>query len=187
MRLATTLLAGLLLLPAPLALAQAPPGKVTSVKGRIVDPTTNQGVPSVLIKMTNFADTSDVKKATTKDDGTFEIADLGVHSYRLEASRVGYAPLKQVIRVTEKNQNLGILQLTPEAVNVTGVTVTESPAPAAQKADTTEFRASAVKTSRDATAEDLVQKMPGVTMEGGQVKAHGEDVQKVMVNGRPLF
>jgi hypothetical protein len=188
MRLASTLLAALLLLPAPVgAQAPAPPGKATSVKGRLVDPTTNQGVPSALVKLTSFADTTDVRKTTTKDDGTFEILDLGVHSYRLEASRVGYATLKQVIRVTDKNQNLGLLQLTPEAVNISGVTVTESPAPAAQKADTTEFRASAVKTSKDATAEELVQKMPGVTMENGQIKAHGENVQQVLVNGRPFF
>jgi hypothetical protein len=188
MRLAPTLLAALLLLPVP-ALAQAPAaaGKATSVKGRLVDPTTNQGVPAALVKMINFADTADVRKATTKDDGSFEIPDLGVHSYRLEASRVGYSTLKQVIRVTDKNQNLGLLQLTPEAVNISGVTVTESPAPAAQHADTTEFRASAVKTSKDATAEELVQKMPGVTMENGQVKAHGETVQQVLVNGRPFF
>src|SRR4029077_13258710 len=72
-------------------------------------------------------------------------------------------------------------------VNVSGVTITESPAPAAQHDDTTEFRASAVKTSKDATAEELVQKMPGVTMENGQVKAHGENVQQVLVNGRPFF
>jgi hypothetical protein len=139
------------------------------------------------VKLTKFTDTTDVRRATAKDDGTFEIGGLGVHSYRLEASRVGYAVLKQVIRVTERNQNLGVLQMTPEAVNIAGVTVTESPAPATQKADTTEFRAGAVKTSRDATAEDLVQKLPGVTVEGGQVKAQGENVQQVLVNGRPFF
>ena len=66
MRLATTLLAACLLPPGP-AHAQAPasPGKVTSVKGRLVDPTNNQGVPAALVKMINFADTSDVKKTTT--------------------------------------------------------------------------------------------------------------------------
>jgi hypothetical protein len=181
MRFARTLLATLLL-PA-LAHAQV----VTSIKGKFVDPTNNQPVPTVAVKLTSFADTSDVKRVTAKDDGTFEITGLGVHSYRLEASRVGYAVLKQVLRVTEKNQNLGLLQMTPEAVNIAGVTVTESPAPAAQKADTTEFRASAVKTNKDATAEELVQKMPGVTVENGQVKAQGENVQQVLVNGRPFF
>ena len=183
MRLGTALFAALLL--PTLALAQAP--VVTSIKGKFVDPTSNQPVPSVAVKLTSFSDTSDVKRVTAKDDGTFEITGLGVHSYRLEASRVGYAVLKQVLRVTEKNQNLGVLQMTPEAVDIAGVTVTESPAPAAQKADTTEFRASAVKVSKDATAEDLVQKMPGVTVENGQVKAQGENVQNVLVNGRPFF
>ncbi|MCE9628020.1 MAG: outer membrane beta-barrel protein, partial [Candidatus Eisenbacteria bacterium] len=181
MRLASTLLAALLLLPS-LALAQ-----VTSIKGRFLDPTTNAPVPQVAVKLTSFADSADVKKVTAKDDGTFEVTGLGVHSYRLEATRVGYSPLKQIIRVSEANQNLGVLQLMPEAVNIAGVTVTESPSPAIQKADTTEFRASAVKTGKDATAEDLVQKMPGVTLEGGQVKAQGENVQQVLVNGRPFF
>ena len=189
MRLAILLLAGLLL--PGLARAQAPatppPAKATSVKGRLVDPTTRQGVPGASVKMTNFADTSDVKKATAKDDGSFEVTGLSVHSYRLEATRVGYMPLKVVIRVTEMNQALGLIQMTPEAVKVPGVTVTESPAPAAQHGDTTEFRASAVKTNKDATAEELVQKMPGVTMENGQIKAHGENVQQVLVNGKPFF
>ena len=189
MRLAILMLAGLLL--PGLARAQAPatppPAKATSVKGRLVDPTTRQGVPGASVKMTNFADTSDVKKATAKDDGSFEVTGLSVHSYRLEATRVGYMPLKVVIRVTEMNQALGLIQMTPEAVKVPGVTVTESPAPAAQHGDTTEFRASAVKTNKDATAEELVQKMPGVTMENGQIKAHGENVQQVLVNGKPFF
>jgi hypothetical protein len=195
MRLGTTppllLLLSSLLLTAP-ARAQAPApaapaGPVTSLKGKFVDPTTNQPVPGVSAKLTNFADTSDVKRLTAKDDGTFEFTGLGVHSYRLEAMRLGYATLRQVIRVTKLHQEGGLFQMTPEAVPVGGITVTESPAPAAIRADTTEFRASAVKTSKDATAEELVQKMPGVTMENGQIKAHGENVQNVLVNGRPFF
>ena len=181
MRLGITVVAAILLFP---TLAQA---QVTSLKGKFVDPTNNTAVAGVQVKLTNFADTSDVHRLTAKDDGTFEITGLSVHSYRLEGTRVGYATLRQVIRVTQRGQNAGVLQMTPEAVNIAGVTVTESPAPAIQKADTTEFRASAVKTSKDATAEDLVQKMPGVTLENGQVKAHGENVQQVLVNGRPFF
>ncbi len=181
MRLGSLLLAAFLLLP---GMAR---GQSTSLKGKFVDPTNGAVVQGVQVKLTNFSDTADVKLLTARDDGTFEITGLGVHSYRLEATRMGYAPLKQVIRVTAMGQNAGVLQMVLEAVNIAGVTVTESPAPAIQKADTTEFRASAVKTSKDATAEDLVQKMPGVTLENGQVKAQGENVQNVLVNGRPFF
>ena len=158
-----------------------------SVKGRFVDPNTNAPVAQVAVKMTSFADSADVKRTNSKEDGSFEVTGLGAHSYRLEATRVGHAPLKQVIRVTQAGQNLGVLQMVSEAVNIAGITITESPAPAIQKADTTEFRASAVKTNRDATAEELVQKMPGVTVENGQVKTNGENVQQVLVNGRPFF
>lgn len=176
------LLAGLLLLLPALSHAQA-----TSLRGKFQDASTQAVVPGVQVKLTDMADTSDVHRATAKDDGTFEILGLGIHSYRLEATRLGYAPLRTIIRVTKKDQDAGVLALTAESVPVGGITVTESPAPAVQKADTTEYRASAVKTQRDATAEDLVQKLPGVTMEGGQIKAQGEAVRQVLVNGRPFF
>ena len=191
------LLAGLLLIaPAP-SQAQEPtaPGTgppattapVTSLRGKFQDPLTQAAVPGVLVKLTSMADTSDVHHATSKDDGTFEITGLGVHSYRLEATRLGYAPLRTILRLTKKDQDAGVLAMTAESVPIPGITVTESPAPAVQKADTTEYRAGAVKTQKDATAEDLVQKLPGVTMENGQVKAQGEPVRQVLVNGRPFF
>jgi outer membrane receptor protein involved in Fe transport len=182
MRLGSVLLAAFMLATVSPALAQ-----VTSLKGKFMDPTTNTAVAGVSVKLTSFADTADVRRVTGKDDGTFDLVGLGVHSYRLEGTRLGYAVLKQIIRVTKAGQDAGVLQMTPEAVNIAGVTVTESPAPAIQKADTTEFRASAVKINKDATAEELVQKMPGVTLENGQVKAQGENVQQVLVNGRPFF
>lgn len=180
---AILLAAALLLLPA-LAHAQA---DTTSLKGKFQDSGSRAAVPGVQVRLVNLADTSDVRRITARDDGSFEIIGLAVHSYRLEATRLGYAPLRQIIRVTRRNQDAGVLALAPESVPVGGITVTESPAPAVQKGDTTEYRAGAVKTHKDATAEELVQKLPGVTMEGGQIKAQGEQVQNVLVNGRPFF
>ncbi len=184
------LLAGLLLMFPALSHAQDAtqvPAQVTSLRGRFQDPTMQAAVAGVQVKLTNMADTTDVRRAIAKDDGTFEITGLGVHSYRLEASRLGFAPLKTIIRVTKRDQDAGVFALTTESVPVSGITVSESPPPAVQKADTTEYSAGAVKTHKDATAEDLVQKLPGITVEGGQVKAQGENVQQVLVNGRPFF
>src|SRR5262249_2970016 len=126
-------------------------------------------------------------RATAKDDGSFEITGLAVHSYKLEATRLGYAPLTQVIRVTKAGQDAGVLAMTPEAIPVGGLTVRESPAPAVQKGAPTQSDAGAVKITRDATAEDLVQKMPGVPMENGQMKAQGKTVQQVLVNGKQFM
>ncbi len=175
-------LVGLLLLMPMVVHAQA-----ASLRGKFVDVTSNTVVPGVQVKLTSFADSADVHRATAKDDGTFEVTGLGLHAYRLEATRLGFEPLKIVIRVASAKQDAGTIGLTPEAVNLKGVTITASPAPAVIRNDTTEFRASAVKTNKDATAEELVQKMPGVTVENGQVKTNGEQVQQVLVNGKPFF
>ena len=90
------LFAGLLLMVPALSHAQdrAPvPAQATSLRGRFRDPTTQAAVAGVQVKLTNMADTTDVRRATAKDDGTFEVTLLGVHSYRLETSRLGFAPL----------------------------------------------------------------------------------------------
>ena len=172
-------------------LAQSPPATapstVTSLRGKLLDSITRAPVSGAQVKLSRMSDSTDTHQFTTPDSGTFAFVNLGVHSYQLEATRLGYAPLKIVIRVTKKDQDAGVIALTPESVPISGVTVRESPPPAVQKGDTTEFRAQAVKTSRDATAEELVQKLPGVTVENGTVKANGEQVQNVLVNGRPFF
>ena len=56
-----------------------------------------------------------------------------------------------------------------------------------QKGDTSEMNAANYKVNPDATAEDLVRKMPGVTSSNGQVQAQGEQVKKVLVDGKPFF
>ena len=56
-----------------------------------------------------------------------------------------------------------------------------------QKGDTTQFNAAAFKTNPDATAEDLLKKMPGVTSGNDGVKVNGETVKKVLVDGKPFF
>jgi len=182
MRRTAILLAALALLVPALAFAQA-----GGLKGRLTDLSTKAAVPGVAVRLTAESDTSFVRRVTAKDDGTFAFTGLPFQSYRLEATRLGYAPLRKTFAVTKADQDAGVLALTPQSVPVSGITVTESPAPAVVREDTTEFRASAVKVHRDATAEDLVQKMPGVTVENGQVKAQGEQVQNVLVNGRPFF
>lgn len=182
MRRIATLLAALPLLLPALAHSQS-----AGLKGRFADGATKAAVPGVAVRLTAESDTSFVRRLTAKDDGTFAFTGLPMQRYRLEATRLGYAPLRQVIAVARADQDAGVLALTPQSVPVAGITVTESPAPAVVREDTTEFRASAVKINKDATAEELVQKMPGVTLENGQVKAQGEQVRNVLVNGRPFF
>lgn len=56
-----------------------------------------------------------------------------------------------------------------------------------QKNDTVEYNASQYKVNQDATAENLITKMPGITNENGTIKAQGEEVKKVTVDGQDFF
>src|SRR5262245_10224612 len=87
---------------ASLLLASTAHAQDASLKGKFQDGTTRSPISGVQLKLTNFADSADVHRATAGDNGAFQIEGLGVHSYRLEATRLGYAPLTIVIRVTQK-------------------------------------------------------------------------------------
>lgn len=58
---------------------------------------------------------------------------------------------------------------------------------ATQKGDSLIYNASAFKVLDGSSAEDLLSKMPGIVVEGGEVQAQGESVGKVMVDGKEFF
>lgn len=77
------------------------------------------------------------------------------------------------------------MQFPKIATDLTGVTVVSKAQPVKQKSDTTEYSASRFKVNPDATAEDIIKKLPGVTVDrSGNVTAMGDQVRKVTVDER---
>ncbi|UKI39422.1 MAG: hypothetical protein L6V35_00285 [Alistipes putredinis] len=56
-----------------------------------------------------------------------------------------------------------------------------------QNGDTIIYNADAFKVTKDAEVESLLAKMPGVKVEDGKVEAQGEEVKKILVDGREFF
>ncbi|MEG1076308.1 MAG: outer membrane beta-barrel protein [Mucinivorans sp.] len=84
--------------------------------------------------------------------------------------------------------NLGRVVLPVAASIIEDVTVVGNAGMAKILGDTTQYNASSFKTNPDATAEDLLKKLPGVsTDENGNVQSQGEKIAKVMVNGKEFF
>lgn len=107
-------------------------------------------------------------------------------SCEIEVSYIGYNPV--FITVTSKNVNLGNIKLTESGVRADAVNVTAKAKIGSIIGDTTQFNAAAFKTNPDATTEDLLKKMPGVTVStDGGIEAQGEAIGKVYVNGKEYF
>ena len=170
---------------ASLALPAA--AQTNRLHGHLVDRVNKAPIAGAYVRLINLADSTDVRAGGSTDDGSFNFTGLSNHDYRLIAERIGYSALRQTITVDRADVDAGNLLLGEVVVPQEGIVVQGSVPAAVQKTDTTEFSAQAVKTHRDATAEELVTKLPGVTIDNGTVKSNGETVRQVLVDGKPYF
>ena len=127
-----------------------------------------------------------LRGTVTGADGRFEIARPFIPEVKVEITFLGYKTITKIHSMREPVE-LGELILLEDTkvlgeVLVQGVSVVGE-----QKGDTTSFNANAFKTQTNAQAEDLIRKMPGITFQGGQIQAQGEQVQKILVDGREFF
>jgi hypothetical protein len=125
--------------------------------------------------------------STTDLKGKFIIRGIKAGNYTLRISYVGYKSFRKKIEVGKNSIDLGKIQVAPGEMDLNEVEIVEKGSLIILKQDTTEYMADAVKTNADASAEDLVSKMPGIVVQDGKVQAHGEDVKNVFVDGKPFF
>ncbi|NLO18326.1 MAG: outer membrane beta-barrel protein [Ignavibacteria bacterium] len=159
-----------------------------TITGRVLDSQTKQALVSASVLLTSNKDQSQ-HYALTDRQGKFSIEKVPQGSYKFKITYIGYEILEKVINVNSKEKtNLGDLLVAQTDILKEAIEV-EAQAPLGRQVeDTTEFSASSFKTKPDAVAEDLIKKMPGVEVESdGTVKAQGEEVKKVLVDGKPFF
>lgn len=173
----------LLFLFSPLFYVQA---QTLGISGRLAD---KQGEP--LIGATVVAmkpgDSTTIKGTTTDISGQFTLDGLQPGMLLIRISYLGFRDLYLSRELKDQPLSLGKMTLSEQSTRLKEVNITGKIPPVVQKGDTTEMSANAYKTNPDASAEDLVTKMPGITMQDGKVQAQGEDVQKVLVDGREFF
>ncbi|MFT5823037.1 MAG: hypothetical protein ACI8ZM_004296 [Crocinitomix sp.] len=122
----------------------------------------------------------------TDDKGKFDIDGLGTGSYILRINYVGYETVHANIEV-RNNVNLGEIFLSLNAKLLNTVQIFHNELPVQLKGDTTVYNSNAFQTNPDATAEDLIEKMPGMILIDGKMQAQGEDVKIVLIDGQPYF
>lgn len=157
-----------------------------SIGGQTLNASDGKPLKGVLVQAVSFRDSS--KKLQTKTDsaGYFSLA-ASRGFYKVSLTKPGYLSKTLFAKIIQADTNFGPVILADSATALQTVIVNAKPLAAVQKGDTTEYSAGAYKTNPDATAEDLAKKMPGVTIQNGQVTAHGEQVKKVTVDGKEWF
>ncbi|GAB2960240.1 TonB-dependent receptor [Hymenobacter coalescens] len=174
----------------PLVVVAAPAVAQTfPVTGRVLDAKDQAPLIGANVLLTRLSADSVRTGAAVEPDGSFTIPGAESGRYRLTVSFLGYQTIKRAVTVSGAPLNLGTLSLQAGGVTLKGVEVTGRAAAAVQKGDTAQYDSRAFKTNPDANAQDLITKMPGVTVDPGtgKVQAQGEQVQRILVDGKEFF
>jgi hypothetical protein len=156
------------------------------VFGSVIDKETSESLNGTTIIIRDSKG-SVVGGGIAKRKGEFDI-DVKPGSYTLVAKFIGYDSTKKDITVPASGTlNVGIIELVQSSVKEGEVVVEDKAIRMEVKGDTVEFRANQYKTDKNASADELVSKMPGIEIQNGQVKAQGQDVKRVLVDGKPFF
>ncbi|SEJ07603.1 Outer membrane receptor proteins, mostly Fe transport [Cyclobacterium xiamenense] len=155
------------------------------IRGQIVEQGSQDPMIGANVVLKTQGD-SLITSTTTGPDGKFSIAYPRLPVFKLEITYVGF---EKVTREFSRGMplDLGVIAIREDSQLLGEVVIEGETSVGEMKGDTAVFNASAFRTRENAMAEDLIGKLPGVTIENGQVQAQGEQVQKVLVDGREFF
>jgi hypothetical protein len=167
--------------------AQKPTGKII---GTISSDSTRQVVAGATVSLVNSADSSVERIIASDKKGTFSFNEVKNGNYNILITAINHRPFLKFVTISETKKEviLDTLLLQFTADSLAAVTVVGYKLPVVLKMDTTEFDASSFKTRENAMVEDLLKKLPGIEIgKDGTVKAEGEKVTQILVDGKPFF
>lgn len=158
-------------------------GKVTFA---LLDSESKQGVMGAVIEVYPTSKPDDKKYFTSGAGGQVSFS-VAYGDYTLVAQFLGYDDLTQTFKVAKENVSLGKLYISEGATRIDTVVKEVQQFRTSQNADTLAYNASAFKVAADADVEGLLKKMPGITIQNGNVEAQGETIKKIFVDGKEFF
>jgi len=155
-----------------------------------VNDTLNEPLVGATVMLLSAKDSVLIKFGISNDAGKFTLDKISPNDYILQFSYLGYANLSQPILVDNelKDKDLGAFNLLSERTLLAQIEVKADLIPIWMKKDTIEYNAAAFQTKPNADVEALLKKLPGVEVDrNGEIKAQGEKVSKVLVDGKEFF
>ncbi|MGA1277942.1 MAG: outer membrane beta-barrel protein [Candidatus Kapaibacteriota bacterium] len=160
------------------------------IRGIVIDSSSKSPIPGVRAALIKDGESKPIAGGVSERSGIFLIKNVSAGTYILSVQSIGYAKYAKSITIPagKDTVKIGTIRLGESGYLTDEVEVTAVATRIEMKGDTTEFSADAFKTDKNASAEDLVRKLPGMEVDAsGSVKAQGEQVRRVLVDGKPFF
>lgn len=155
--------------------------------GTVKDTTKTHSVKNAVVALVTQKDSVLTAFVRTQADGGYQFNALPSGKYVLMVTHPSFADYVEDIEIADKNITLPGIALTPKSKLLEAVIV-RSGGSMRIKGDTTIYTADSFKVSANANVEELLRKMPGIQVDkNGEIKAMGETVEKVLVDGEEFF
>ncbi len=158
-----------------------------TVTGNVKDTATKVNVKNAVVSLLSPKDS--ILKAFTrvKEDGSYNLKNVKLGKYIISVTHPTFGEYVDDVEVKSINENFGTIALTTKSKLLAEVIV-KSGSPIRIKGDTTIYTADSFKVSANANVEELLKKMPGIQVDkDGKIKAMGQTVEKVLVDGEEFF
>lgn len=157
------------------------------VSGVLVDSKNKNKVNLASISLIRPTDSILLKSTRSNNLGQFNLAYSKDGEYELLISHPFFGDRKMAVTIQNGKADLKEISLTPRSVMLEEIVVRQKGS-VKIKGDTTQFIADSFKVDVNASVEDLLKQLPGLTVDkDGTITAQGEQVQKVLVDGEEFF
>ncbi|WP_317164354.1 outer membrane beta-barrel protein [Sphingobacterium sp. SGG-5] len=151
----------------------------------MIDKTTATPIQGVTIVVESLTDSAKYVMSSNAK-GVFNRANIKAGRYTIGSAFIGYKAEMRQITFAGKPVHV-LFRLEPSEIALEEVDIT-APQMVSLREDTMEFDAKNFSTREFADADELIAQVPGVMIdEDGNVSAHGEQVTKIVVDGKEFF
>lgn len=163
----------------PMVIAQS------TITGKIVDESNNQGVPFVNVGLFRVTDSVFVCGAASDDKGAFVLQGAPKGEMNLKISAIGYELFEMPVTVTG-NINVGTLKLKAGTLKLDEVVISEKRPLFAVEGEKTMYNTAEDPSIQTGTLSDALQNAPGVSVDvEGNITLRGTSSVEVWINDKP--
>ncbi|MEP7255809.1 MAG: TonB-dependent receptor, partial [Ferruginibacter sp.] len=158
-----------------------------SVSGSVADTGQNKGIQNAVVALLSTKDSVLYKFTRTDATGKYSFKNIKAGDYVVMTTHPYFADVIFSLGLKDPEAKIPTIALTSKSKLLAEVIV-KTGSPIRIKGDTTVYTADSFKVRAGANVEELLKKLPGITVDkDGKITAMGEQVKKVLVDGEEFF
>lgn len=160
-----------------------------TISGNVQDVELKEPVVQASVQLFRAKDSTFVGGTVTDLRGNFSMEAPSNGIYRIRISSIGFQTIQREVSVRRnQSQDLGILQMSTDAVMLKETVVTGRAAQIVVKKDTLVYNPDAYRTPEGSPIEGLIKRMPGAEVdEDGNITVNGKKIEKILLDGKEFM